>query len=138
MLTLRSHGSIFELGTHEYTLDDFYGLQLDKLEQFVCLKPSGIVILTKVEESSEDGDSGDDGSDDNKDEEDTEGESDSGQAGEKAQRKRQGEERKVTQGRGERQGTGTTLSRRGCNSRHGNTRRGNWEVGKPKSNCPLE
>ena len=47
---LSSYGGIFELGTCEYTLDDFYALQLDKLERFVCLEPGGIVISTEAEE----------------------------------------------------------------------------------------
>ncbi|KAF8836041.1 galactose oxidase [Paxillus ammoniavirescens] len=64
--TLYVYGGIFELGSREYTLDDFYYIQLDKLERFVCLKPSGIVIPTEAEESSdEDGDEDDsEGSDD--------------------------------------------------------------------------
>ncbi|KAF9237721.1 galactose oxidase [Melanogaster broomeanus] len=54
--TLYIYGGIFELGSREYTLDDFYYIQLDKLERFVCLKPSDIVIPTEAEESSDDGD----------------------------------------------------------------------------------
>ena len=92
-LTLCSYGGIFELGTREYTLDDFYALQLDKLERFVCLKPSGIVIPTEAEESSEEGDSGDDGSDDDEDEEDAERESESEDEREK-KRKGEGKEKK--------------------------------------------
>ncbi|KAN0085624.1 hypothetical protein V8E55_006758 [Tylopilus felleus] len=76
--TLYIYGGIFELGTREYTLDDFYALQLDKLERFVCLKSSGIVIPTEAEESSdEEGDSGDEGSDEDEEDDDeyNEGES---------------------------------------------------------------
>jgi hypothetical protein len=70
-MILYSYGGIFELGSREYTLDDFHYIQLDKLERFVCLKPSGIVIPTEAEESSdEDGDEDDsEGSDDEESEE---------------------------------------------------------------------
>ncbi|KAH9914485.1 galactose oxidase [Amylocystis lapponica] len=68
--TLYIYGGIFERGSREYTLDDFYSLQLDKMDRYVCLKDSGIVIpTTGDEESSED--DGDDADDD--DEEDEEG-----------------------------------------------------------------
>ncbi|KIK90490.1 hypothetical protein PAXRUDRAFT_151835 [Paxillus rubicundulus Ve08.2h10] len=69
--TLYVYGGIFELGSREYTLDDFYYIQLDKLERFMCLKPSGIVIPTEAEETSdEDGDEDDsEGSDDEESEE---------------------------------------------------------------------
>ncbi|KAG9310547.1 hypothetical protein JVU11DRAFT_9095 [Chiua virens] len=74
------YGGIFELGTREYTLDDFYTLQLDKLDPFVCLKSSGIVISTEAEESSDDEheEGGGGGSDkDEGEDEDSEGVSDS-------------------------------------------------------------
>ncbi|KAF8555628.1 galactose oxidase [Imleria badia] len=92
--TLYIYGGIFELGTREYTLDDFYALQLDKLERFVCLKPSGIVIPTEAEESSDDeGESGDDESDDDDDDDDdSEGESESEDEREK-KRKGKGKEK---------------------------------------------
>ncbi|KXN81392.1 Kelch repeat-containing protein 3 [Leucoagaricus sp. SymC.cos] len=38
--TLYIYGGIFEKGSKEYTLDDFYSLQLDKLDRFTCLKES--------------------------------------------------------------------------------------------------
>ena len=62
---MSSYGGIFEKGAREYTLDDFHYLQLDKLDRFVCLKPSDVIIPTDPVESSsdEDGDD-DDGSDD--------------------------------------------------------------------------
>ncbi|KIJ63011.1 hypothetical protein HYDPIDRAFT_113512 [Hydnomerulius pinastri MD-312] len=68
--TLYIYGGIFELGSREYTLDDFHSIQLDKLERFVCLKASGVVIPTEAEESSED----EDGSDESGDDDDDEGE----------------------------------------------------------------
>ena len=67
------YGGIFEKGPKEYTLDDFYLLQLDKLDRFTCLKKSDIMIPVGEEESSsdeEDDDDGDDGSDDDDDDDD--------------------------------------------------------------------
>ncbi|KAG8216281.1 hypothetical protein J3R82DRAFT_6339 [Butyriboletus roseoflavus] len=87
--TLYIYGGIFELGTHEYTLDDFYTLQLDKLERFVCLKPSGIVIPTEVEESSDEGESEGEGSDE--EDEDSVGETESE---DERKKKRKGKEKR--------------------------------------------
>ncbi|KAI0330708.1 galactose oxidase [Cubamyces sp. BRFM 1775] len=64
--TLYIYGGIYEKGSREYTLDDFYSLQLDKLDRYVCLKASEIVIAEGDEESSSDED--DDDSDDDDDE----------------------------------------------------------------------
>lgn len=61
-----SYGGIFERGSREWTLDDFYSLQLDKMDRYICLKESGIVITE-----------GDDESDENDDEEESDSESDS-------------------------------------------------------------
>ena len=65
-----SYGGIFERGSKEYTLDDFYALQLDKMEKYVCLKKSDVVIPTEGEEESS---SDEDDGDDDEDEEDGEG-----------------------------------------------------------------
>ncbi|KAG1751993.1 hypothetical protein EDD22DRAFT_850622 [Suillus occidentalis] len=54
--TLYIYGGIFERGSREYTLDDFYSIQLDKLEQHTCLKHSGIVIPAEGDEISSDDD----------------------------------------------------------------------------------
>ncbi|KAH0834643.1 hypothetical protein J3R83DRAFT_10152 [Lanmaoa asiatica] len=96
--TLYIYGGIFELGTREYTLDDFYALQLDKLERFVCLKSSGIVIPTEAEESSdEEGESGGEGSDDSEDEdkdEDSEREAETeSESEDEREKKRRGKEK---------------------------------------------
>ncbi|KAG6370868.1 galactose oxidase [Boletus reticuloceps] len=89
--TLYIYGGIFELGTREYTLDDFYTLQLDKLERFVCLKPSGVVIPTEAEESSdEEGESGEEGSDDDEDEDDEDSEGETTESEEKRSGKERG------------------------------------------------
>lgn len=69
--TLYIYGGIFERGSREYTLDDFYSIQLDKLERYTCLKHSGIVIPAEGDESSSDDD------DDEGVESDEDGDSDS-------------------------------------------------------------
>ncbi|KAI9062066.1 galactose oxidase [Trametes sanguinea] len=61
--TLYIYGGIFEKGSREYTLDDFYSLQLDKLDRYVCLKASEIDISQGGEESSSDEDDDDDDDD---------------------------------------------------------------------------
>ncbi|EKM57740.1 uncharacterized protein PHACADRAFT_116020 [Phanerochaete carnosa HHB-10118-sp] len=58
------YGGIFERGSREYTLDDFYLLQLDKLDRYVCLKPSDVIIPANADDSSSDGDDDEDSSDD--------------------------------------------------------------------------
>ena len=73
-LTPKSHryGGIFEKGSREYSLDDFYSIQLDKLDRYTCLKHSGIVIAEEDENSSDedDGDSEDDDEEEEEDEAD--------------------------------------------------------------------
>lgn len=64
-----SYGGIYERGSREYTLDDFYSLQLDKLDRFVCLKESGVVIPAEGEDDSSSEDDEDDGEDSDEDEE---------------------------------------------------------------------
>ena len=65
------YGGIFERGSKEYTLDDFYSLQLDKLDRYVCLKHSGITISEGDDESSDDEDDEDDEDDDDEDDRET-------------------------------------------------------------------
>lgn len=62
--TLFLYGGIFERGSREYTLDDFYSLQLDKMDRYVCLKESGVVIAEGDDESSSGSDDDDDDDDD--------------------------------------------------------------------------
>lgn len=69
------YGGIFERGSKEYTLDDFYSVQLDKMDRFVCLKESEVVVPPEGgedEESSSDDDDeeGDESGDDDSDDED--------------------------------------------------------------------
>ncbi|KAG5641320.1 hypothetical protein DXG03_005489 [Asterophora parasitica] len=66
--TLYLYGGIYEKGSREYTLDDFYSLHLDKMDCYVCLKESGVVIAEADESSSSDDDDGDD--EDNEDDDD--------------------------------------------------------------------
>ncbi|RDX51666.1 galactose oxidase [Lentinus brumalis] len=66
--TLYIYGGIFEKGSREYTLDDFHALALDKLDRYVCLKRSEIVISEGDEESSSDEDDDEDDEDDDDDE----------------------------------------------------------------------
>ncbi|KAF5380001.1 hypothetical protein D9615_006253 [Tricholomella constricta] len=68
--TLYIYGGIYEKGSREYTLDDFYSLQLDKMERYVCLKESGVVIADGDESSSDDDD---DEEDEDEDEDDEDG-----------------------------------------------------------------
>ncbi|KAK0231789.1 galactose oxidase [Armillaria nabsnona] len=69
--TLYLYGGIFERGSREYTLDDFYSLQLDKMDRYVCLKESGVVIAEGDDESSS-GSYDDDVDDDDDDDEEAE------------------------------------------------------------------
>jgi len=71
---LHRYGGIFEQGSREYTLDDFYALQLDKMDKYICLKKSDVVIPTEgEEESSSDEDDGDDDEGEEEDDDDGEG-----------------------------------------------------------------
>ncbi|KAH9061824.1 galactose oxidase [Lactarius deliciosus] len=67
--TLYIYGGIFERGSREYTLDDFYALALDKMDRYVCLKKSDVIIPEGDDESSssEEDDDGGDSSDEDED-----------------------------------------------------------------------
>ncbi|KAF7294947.1 Galactose oxidase [Mycena indigotica] len=56
--TLYIYGGIYERGKREFTMDDFYSVQLDKLDKYVCLKKSEIIIPEEDEESSSSDDTG--------------------------------------------------------------------------------
>lgn len=64
------YGGIFERGAREYTLDDFYSIQLDKLDKYTPLKRSDIVISAGDDESSEDDDDDEDDEDEGDDDDD--------------------------------------------------------------------
>lgn len=70
-----SYGGIYERGAKEYTLDDFYTLNLEKLDKFVCLKESGIMPEEGANDESEEDDDDDD-DDDDESESDEEGDGD--------------------------------------------------------------
>ncbi|KAG5653474.1 hypothetical protein H0H81_000243 [Sphagnurus paluster] len=77
--TLYIYGGIYEKGSREYTLDDFYSLQLDKLDRYICLKQTDVVIAEGDESSSDEDDDDDDDDDDDEDDEDDEEEEDRGE-----------------------------------------------------------
>ncbi|KAF8799592.1 hypothetical protein BYT27DRAFT_7227801 [Phlegmacium glaucopus] len=58
--TLYIYGGVYKRGSREYTLDDFYALQLDKMDKYLCLKESDVVISDGDVESSSDDDEDDD------------------------------------------------------------------------------
>ena len=65
------YGGIYERGSREYTLDDFHALQLDKLEKYLCLKESDVIIPDgDVESSSDDDDEDDDDGNEDGDDDD--------------------------------------------------------------------
>ncbi|KAF8810792.1 galactose oxidase [Phlegmacium glaucopus] len=68
--TLYIYGGIYERGSREYTLDDFYALQLDKMDKYISLKESDVVIPDGDVESSSDDDEDDDSDDDGDDDDD--------------------------------------------------------------------
>ncbi|KAK9727420.1 Kelch repeat-containing protein 3 [Basidiobolus ranarum] len=67
------YGGILEVGDREFTLDDFYSLNLDKLHEFVCIKKPNIEAQVWLGENSDDDDDDDDDEDDEDDENDEEG-----------------------------------------------------------------
>lgn len=71
------YGGIFERGSKEYTLDDFHAVQLDKMDKYICLKKSDVIVpAEEEEESSSDEEDGED--DEDEDEDEDEGEKGSG------------------------------------------------------------
>lgn len=65
------YGGIYERGSREYTLDDFYALQVDKMDRYICLKENNLVLPAEGEDVSSSSESEDD-SDDEDSEEDEE------------------------------------------------------------------
>lgn len=49
---MTSYGGIFERGSREYTLDDFHALALDKMDRYVCLKKSDVIIPLEGDDES--------------------------------------------------------------------------------------
>lgn len=67
MTIITRYGGVFESHSREYTLDDFYALQLDRMERYDCLKKSVVVI------GNDDGSSSDGDEEEEEDDEDEEG-----------------------------------------------------------------
>ncbi|KIJ31420.1 hypothetical protein M422DRAFT_53419 [Sphaerobolus stellatus SS14] len=82
--TLYIYGGIYESQSKEYTLDDFYSVNLDKLDKYTCLKKSEIIIGADEESSDEDDDEDDEDVDDR--DTDDEGEEDGDQTNSAQQR----------------------------------------------------
>lgn len=76
--TLFIFGGILEVRDREYTLDDFFSLNLDKMTEYICLRESEFESQLWLGESTDDEDEDEDGDDDedDEDEEDEEGEDD--------------------------------------------------------------
>ncbi|KAJ7632602.1 galactose oxidase [Roridomyces roridus] len=70
--TLYIYGGIYERGKREYTLDDFYSIQLDKLDRYTCLKKSEYLIADGDDESSSEDEDEDDDDEDEEEEDDEE------------------------------------------------------------------
>lgn len=71
---MTSYGGIFERGSREYTLDDFHSLALDKMDRYVCLKKSDVIVPSEGDDVSSSGEEDDDdGDDSDEDEEDGDG-----------------------------------------------------------------
>ncbi|KAG8851378.1 hypothetical protein FRB96_009213 [Tulasnella sp. 330] len=66
--TLYIYGGIYENGSKEYTLDDFWALQLDKMDAFTCLRPLDTAVQTGEGAESSDDDDDEDDEDDGEDE----------------------------------------------------------------------
>ena len=60
--------------SREYTLDDFYYIHLDKLDRYVCLKESGVIIPADGNDES----SGDEEDEDDDDDDEDEGDENDG------------------------------------------------------------
>lgn len=72
--TLYIYGGIFEAGDREYTLDDFYTLDLSKLDRFTCLKDCPIDALEWNDTEDEDESGSDDSDSETESESESEGE----------------------------------------------------------------
>jgi len=72
--TLYIYGGIFERGSKEYTLDDFYALSLDKMDRYVCLKKSDVIIPPEGDDVSSSSEEDDDEEGDDSDEDEGEDE----------------------------------------------------------------
>lgn len=69
------YGGIFERGSREITMDDFWSLALDKMDAYICLKPLTADVTSDGHESSSDEEDGDDDEDEDSEEGDDAGDS---------------------------------------------------------------
>jgi hypothetical protein len=58
------YGGIFERGSREYILDDFYAIALDKMDRYTCLKKSDVAISLEGDDESSSSDDDDEDGDD--------------------------------------------------------------------------
>lgn len=72
--TLYCYGGIHETSQREYTMDDFYTLDLSKMDRFHCLKACPIDSIEWKESDSESSEEEDDGNSDSSESNDEEGE----------------------------------------------------------------
>ncbi|KAG0372311.1 hypothetical protein BGX24_000425 [Mortierella sp. AD032] len=81
--TLFIFGGILEVKDREYTLDDFFSLNLDKMNEYICLRASEFESQLWLGEESDDDEEGDDDEDDDEDEdEDDDEDEEDGEEGE--------------------------------------------------------
>jgi hypothetical protein len=64
------YGGIFERGSREFTLDDFYALSLDKMDRYICLKESELILPAAGEDESSSEDDEEEDNEDSQDEDD--------------------------------------------------------------------
>ncbi|KAF8947341.1 hypothetical protein BGZ47_009528 [Haplosporangium gracile] len=72
--TLFIFGGILEIKDREYTLDDFFSLNLDKMNEYICLRASEFESQLWLGEESDDEEEGEDDDEDEDEEEDDEDE----------------------------------------------------------------
>ncbi|KAF9126155.1 hypothetical protein BGW39_006840 [Mortierella sp. 14UC] len=74
--TLFIFGGILEVKDREYTLDDFFSLNLDKMNEYICLRASEFESQLWLGEDSDDEEEGEDDGDDDEDEDEDEDDED--------------------------------------------------------------
>ncbi|KDQ12099.1 hypothetical protein BOTBODRAFT_176632 [Botryobasidium botryosum FD-172 SS1] len=77
--TLYIYSGILERGSREHTLDDFWSIQLDKMDGFNCLRALEVDVTQEGDESSDDDEEDGDGSDGSEEDEDGDEEYEAGE-----------------------------------------------------------
>ncbi|KAH7046148.1 galactose oxidase [Linnemannia elongata] len=98
--TLFIFGGILEVKDREYTLDDFFSLNLDKMNEYICLRASEFESQLWLGEESDDEEEGEDDEDEESDDddEDEDEEDEEGEEGEEEVKKEgEGEEEAVVE-----------------------------------------